>query len=182
MGNLETTNMQGHRMQRGFTLIELMAVVAIIGVLAALAIPQYQDYVTRSRWSDVITQIAPVKQAIAECLQQTNNVADNCDTLARLQGTAAGTSSGLTVAWIPAASWPNLGTKYGGTAAGNVVTVVTGAGGAPEIQITTDAPALGPCPVHLIADPQLSRVQWQTYVPSTAAATCTRLRTGFDRS
>jgi type IV pilus assembly protein PilA len=174
--------MQIRATQWGFTLIELMVVVAIIGVLAALAVPQYQDYVTRSRWSDVITQVAPVKQAIAECLQQTNNVSDNCDTLARLQGTAAGASSGLTVAWISPAAWPNLGAKYGGTAPGNAVTVVPGAGGAPQIQVTTDSPGLGPCPVNLIADPQPSRVQWQTFVPNTAAATCTRSRTGFDRS
>ena len=62
------------RAQRGFTLIELMIVVAIIGILAAIAIPQYQDYVTRSRWSDNFQTIAPLKQAIAECAQNQNGV------------------------------------------------------------------------------------------------------------
>ena len=45
------------RAQRGFTLIELMIVVAIIGILAAIAIPQYQDYLTRSRWSDNLQSV-----------------------------------------------------------------------------------------------------------------------------
>ncbi len=57
------------RAQRGFTLIELMIVVAIIGILAAIAIPQYQDYVTRSRWSDNFQTVGQLKQAIAECVQ-----------------------------------------------------------------------------------------------------------------
>src|SRR5512137_625375 len=63
------------RAQRGFTLIELMIVVAIIGILAAIAIPQYQDYVSRARWSDNISSIAGLKAAIAECLQ--NQVGNN---------------------------------------------------------------------------------------------------------
>ena len=77
------------RVQRGFTLIELMIVVAIIGILAAIAIPQYQDYVTRSRWSDNFQTIGPLKQAIAECGQNQNGdftTPANCGTLAGLSG------------------------------------------------------------------------------------------------
>jgi type IV pilus assembly protein PilA len=61
------------RAQRGFTLIELMIVVAIIGILAAIAIPQYQDYISRSRWSDNFSRVGQIKQAIAECAQNNNN-------------------------------------------------------------------------------------------------------------
>ncbi|CAJ0714753.1 Fimbrial protein [Ralstonia edaphis] len=52
--------------QAGFTLIELMIVVAIVGILAAIAVPAYQDYVSRSRVTEGLTLAASAKTAVAE--------------------------------------------------------------------------------------------------------------------
>ena len=54
------------QMQKGFTLIELMIVVAIIGILAAVAIPAYQDYTIKSKITEASNLVAGVKQAVAE--------------------------------------------------------------------------------------------------------------------
>lgn len=52
--------------QKGFTLIELMIVVAIIGILAAVAIPAYQDYTVRARVSEGLTMASPAKLTVVE--------------------------------------------------------------------------------------------------------------------
>ncbi len=65
-------------MQKGFTLIELMIVIAIIGILAAIAIPAYQDYTVRAKVSEGISLAGAAKLAVAETYDSTGGyVADN---------------------------------------------------------------------------------------------------------
>lgn len=73
------------RMQQGFTLIELMIVIAIVGILAAIAIPMYQDYTVRSKVTEGISVMTPCKLGIADYYSgnsafPTNNAAAGCDT------------------------------------------------------------------------------------------------------
>jgi type IV pilus assembly protein PilA len=63
-----------NKMQKGFTLIELMIVVAIIGILAAIAIPSYQDYTKKAKFTEVVNATAPFKQAVDECFQSTGDL------------------------------------------------------------------------------------------------------------
>ena len=70
--------MQINHSQKGFTLIELMIVVAIIGILAAIAIPQYQTYIAKSQVSRVMGEVGSMRTAAEMCLMEGTAAAD-CD-------------------------------------------------------------------------------------------------------
>ena len=72
----------------GFTLIELMIVVAIIGILAAVAIPAYQQYTQRARFAEVVAAAASAKSAVEVCIQ--TDIPVDCKDLASLDLWASG--------------------------------------------------------------------------------------------
>lgn len=65
-------------LQKGFTLIELLITIAIVSILAAIAIPSYQNYTLRARFSELVLATAPWKLAVNQCYQSTGALT-NCN-------------------------------------------------------------------------------------------------------
>lgn len=67
---MNMSDIRVNKSQAGFTLIELMIVVAIIGILAAIAIPSYQNYTRKAKFSEVVQGASSVKLAVETCFQE----------------------------------------------------------------------------------------------------------------
>ncbi len=84
------------RVQQGFTLIELMIVVAIIGILAAVALPAYQDYTVRAKTSELILAASSAKNSISEYAQVNSAMPGTASLVVETQSTKYVSSVGYT--------------------------------------------------------------------------------------
>ena len=147
-------------LQKGFTLIELMIVVAIIGILAAVALPAYQDYTVRARVSEGLVMASAAKVAVQDVLASGNP-----------QGDAAGYSTGFTAINAGAANTTRnvLGLEIA-PATGIITVTTSAAAGAGTLTITPNSPPGTILPVGTATfTPPQQAVAWRCAAVGAAA-------------